>query len=78
MHALKWLVDEQGGVPVTVLQAAEVGWLHVVRSKLEKAVADDDSVPEMLAETDYAGRTPLHLACMNGHVKVIGHARINM
>ena len=43
------LVDEQGGVPVTVLQAAEAGWLHVVRRKLEKAVADDESVPEMLA-----------------------------
>ena len=29
---------------MTVLQAAERGWLVVVRNKLEKAVQDDDSV----------------------------------
>ena len=58
------LVDEQGGVPVTVLQAAEAGWLHVVRRKLEKAVADDESVPEMLAGNESIETVCIYQSCM--------------
>eukprot|EP01052_Picozoa_sp_SAG31_P004376 SAG31_NODE_181_length_21114_cov_99.705211_2_plen_1026_part_00 len=73
------------GAAATLLHASEFGWLHMCRKLLEELASNDpDAVPELLNEPDFAGRTPLYLACAHGHDKVVEelleewHADISM
>ena len=65
------LLKAEQGYEVTELQAAEKGWVNVMRSHLEVAASNDRDLTEMMLERDRSGRTPLHVACINGHLKVV-------
>ena len=69
-EAAELLTLKQGG-EITMLQAVDKGWVSIARSQLEIAAANDVDLMEIMLEPDRGGRTPLHVACINGHLKVV-------